>query len=221
MTKFLGRWGLPTLAALLLLPACGGEPPTPGLARGGALYDTCTPCHGYQGEGNQTLGAPAIAGMPQWYVDAQLTKFAEGIRGNHPDDLEGMRMMPMARTLKHEGDIASVSEHVAQMPAVAIERTQFGDPTAGKAAFAVCMACHGADAAGNEAMGAPSLHGTNDWYLAKQIRKFKEHVRGADPRDTRGAQMAPMAATLTSDAAIGNVLAYIASLPAPAAKEQP
>ncbi len=211
MTKLLG---LSTMTALLLLSACGG-PIEPGPKRGAALFDTCVPCHGVTGAGNQTLGAPAIAGMPEWYVESQLTKFATGVRGSHPDDAGGLRMAPMARTLKHEGDISSVAGHVASLPATARPATLHGDPAAGKASYGVCMACHGPDGAGNKALGAPPLAGSDDWYLARQIQNFKGRIRGADPRDSTGAQMAPMAATLATEEAVQNVLAYIASLPAP------
>ena len=41
-------------------------------ARGAELFGLCSQCHGEQGAGNQLALAPAIAGLPQWYVEAQL-----------------------------------------------------------------------------------------------------------------------------------------------------
>jgi cytochrome c oxidase subunit 2 len=38
-------------------------------------------------------------------------------------------------------------------------------------------------------------------------------MRGTDPQDTYGAQMAPMARTLATDAAVENVIAHVDSLP--------
>ena len=87
------------------------------------------------------------------------------------------------------------------------------DVTAGQAAYAVCSACHGTAGEGNELLNAPKLNGLQAWYLERQILNFKHGLRGADPGDTFGAQMAPMAATLVDEAAISNVVAYIASLP--------
>jgi cytochrome c oxidase subunit 2 len=87
------------------------------------------------------------------------------------------------------------------------------DATAGQASYAVCSACHGAGGEGNEVLNAPKLAGLQDWYLRRQILNFRHGLRGADPGDTFGAQMAPMAATLVDEAAINNVVAYIASLP--------
>jgi cytochrome c oxidase subunit 2 len=88
-----------------------------------------------------------------------------------------------------------------------------GDAVAGKALYAVCAGCHGANGEGNLAMNAPRLSGQLPWYLERQLRQFKQGVRGAHDKDVFGKVMAPMAATLADDAAIANVAAYIATLP--------
>ena len=41
-------------------------------AKGQALYATCASCHGANGEGNQALNAPAIAGQQDWYLTCLL-----------------------------------------------------------------------------------------------------------------------------------------------------
>ena len=88
-----------------------------------------------------------------------------------------------------------------------------GDVTAGKAAYAVCAACHGANGEGNLALNAPKLSGQGAWYLERQLRLFKQGARGTHDKDVFGKMMAPMAATLVDDAAIANVAAYMATLP--------
>jgi cytochrome c oxidase subunit 2 len=88
-----------------------------------------------------------------------------------------------------------------------------GDAVAGKAAYALCAACHGANGEGNVAMNAPRLSGQGAWYLERQLRLFKAGARGTHEKDVFGKMMAPMAATLVDDAALANVVAYIASLP--------
>jgi cytochrome c oxidase subunit 2 len=88
-----------------------------------------------------------------------------------------------------------------------------GDAVAGKAAYALCAACHGANGEGNVAMNAPRLSGQGAWYLERQLRLFKTGARGTHEKDVFGKMMAPMAATLVDDAALANVVAYIASLP--------
>jgi cytochrome c oxidase subunit II len=88
-----------------------------------------------------------------------------------------------------------------------------GRPEQGKAMYTMCAGCHGANGEGNLAMNAPAIAGLDSWYIARQIRKFKGGQRGAHQDDTYGKQMAPMAATLTNDAAIRNMAAHISSLP--------
>lgn len=87
-----------------------------------------------------------------------------------------------------------------------------GDVAAGQAAFALCAACHGADAEGNQSLNAPKLAGQPGWYLARQMRKFKDGVRGGAPGDEIASQMMTIAAPLDA-ATIDNVVAYIATLP--------
>src|SRR5690606_24268695 len=111
----------------------------------------------------------AIAGLPAWYVEAQLSKFEQGIRGTHPNDLAGMRMRPMAMALPGPEDMKLVAEHVAQLPKKKLETTVAGDPTRGKSLFAPCVACHGPAAKGNVATKAPPLAGLQDWYLLSQL----------------------------------------------------
>jgi len=88
-----------------------------------------------------------------------------------------------------------------------------GNAEAGKPLYAVCGACHGAQGEGNPQLHAPRLAGQGDWYLKQQLKYFKQGIRGAHKDDAFGKTMAPMAATLVDDAAIDNVVAYIATLP--------
>jgi len=87
-----------------------------------------------------------------------------------------------------------------------------GDPERGKTLFATCSACHGANAEGLEALNAPKLAGQEEWYTVRQLQNFKNGIRGNNPRDTYGMQMAPMAQTLPDDQAMQDVAAYIRSL---------
>lgn len=85
------------------------------------------------------------------------------------------------------------------------------------ASYATCVACHGADGAGNAALNAPALAGQQAAYLERQLQHFKSGVRGADPEDTLGMQMRGMAAALGEEA-IAEVAAYLAGLNPPAVK---
>ena len=88
-----------------------------------------------------------------------------------------------------------------------------GDAEAGKALYAPCVACHGANGEGNPALNSPGIAGQSESYLARQLWDFKKGNRGAAEGDTIGAQMRPMAMELPDGQAIASVAAYIASLP--------
>ncbi|MDG2276477.1 MAG: c-type cytochrome [Pseudomonadales bacterium] len=90
-----------------------------------------------------------------------------------------------------------------------------GDANAGKALFPVCMACHGPQGLGNQAMNAPKLAGQEDWYIIKQMQLFQNDARGTAPGDMHGMQMAAMAKgpQLQSEEALANLAAYIGTLP--------
>ncbi len=88
-----------------------------------------------------------------------------------------------------------------------------GDPAKGKAAYAVCAACHGANGTGNKALNAPRIAGQEPWYLERQLKNYKGGIRGADPKDTYGMQMRPMALTLANDQAVSDMAAFLSSMP--------
>ena len=88
-----------------------------------------------------------------------------------------------------------------------------GDATAGAANYAVCTACHGAQGEGLQALNAPKIAGQEDWYMRRQIANYLSGVRGRDPRNIYGLQMAPMAIVLTNETVLENVIAYIQTLP--------
>ena len=87
-----------------------------------------------------------------------------------------------------------------------------GDPEKGKVLFATCAACHGANGEGMEALNAPRLAGQEEWYVIRQLTNFKNGIRGTNPKDVYGMQMAPMSQTLPNEQAMEDVAAYIKSL---------
>jgi cytochrome c oxidase subunit 2 len=206
------------LVTVLLLTACQ-RVPTPGLARGEALFNTCAACHGPRGGGNQALGAPAIAGLPAWYVQSQLEMFQHNHRGYMPFDTNGIRMKSMAWTLDAATDPASVAAYVASLaPTMPAPVLQGGHAAVGQVTFqAVCQNCHGPDAKGMEAMHSPPLAQQSDWYLLHQLKNFHGGLRGTDTANVWAMTMRPNAMML-DDTAMVNVLAYIQTLRQAAAK---
>jgi cytochrome c oxidase subunit 2 len=193
-------------------PGAAAPPSAEAVARGQELFALCTQCHLKDGSGNQLALAPAIAGLPQWYVTSQLHKFRVGHRGGHFDDIAGMRMRPMSLALASEDDVTALGAYVASLPPVKPQPVlSGGDATRGQALYAPCAACHGPDGSGNEVVLGPPLR-TNDWYQLTQLANFRAGVRGTKPGDTTGALMRPMSMTLADEQAMRDVLAYIATL---------
>ncbi|HEX2459492.1 MAG TPA: c-type cytochrome, partial [Vicinamibacterales bacterium] len=100
-----------SLIGVLAITGCARSSVTASIS-GAELFEACVPCHGAAGEGSSTLGAPAIAGLPAWYVSAQLERFQTGVRGQHADDVQGLRMQAMSRQLRSEMETMAVARHV-------------------------------------------------------------------------------------------------------------
>jgi len=208
----IAAWAFLLLAGGLTLSGCRLGT-TDAATRGKEVFQTCVPCHNTDGSGNSEVGAPNIAGMKQWYVQEELQKFRAGTRGMNFNDVEGMRMRPMALSLISDEDVQDVAHYVENLPPVRHTPALQGDTHAGNDRFqSVCASCHGANGEGNDDGKAPRLAGTDDWYLATQLRKFKNGVRGASPKDIEGRLMRPMARQLADEDAIRNVVAYIDTL---------
>lgn len=85
-------------------------------AKGKRLYAVCAYCHGKNGQGNEALNAPRVAGMNDWYLARQLENFKAGVRGDHPQDYYGMQMGFMGRILTGEQAINDVVAYINTLP---------------------------------------------------------------------------------------------------------
>jgi cytochrome c553 len=71
--------------------------------KGEAAYKVCIACHGEAAQGNQTLNAPPLVGMSDWYLVTQLKNFKSGVRAGDPArDPTGSAMRGIAATLSPE-----------------------------------------------------------------------------------------------------------------------
>ena len=200
-----------SLAGVLTMAGCARSSVAASIP-GAELFEGCVPCHGAAGEGKPALGAPAIAGLPAWYVSAQLERFQTGVRGRHADDIEGLRMQAMSRQLRSEMEMTAVASHVASLPQVTTTAAiGGGDAIAGMRGYLLCASCHGVTGKGFEAGKVPPLAGMNGWYVAAQIRKFKNGVRGTIPGDAFGPVMQAVAAPLSAED-INEIAAYVDAL---------
>jgi len=201
------RWldSNPTYAETLAAPQ--------GDALAGQLqYSVCVACHGAQGEGNQALNAPKLAGQSDWYLRKQLENYKAGIRGVHEADIYGQQMRPMAMTLADDVAVSNVVAYIATLPDEPAVPTISGNLEHGAKLYRNCAACHGRQGQGIWSVNAPRQAGMSDWYMAAQLQNFKDKVRGHHPEDDFGWQMGLMAEILQDEQAINDVVAYINTL---------
>ncbi len=198
-------WRLRWMAALAALSLSG-------LAVAENKYDYCLLCHGTNANGNYGIRAPKLSGMEPWYLTRQLENFAAGIRGAPEGDHSGHEMRVVGIRLEQEKVLDEAVKFIVALESKKPAITVAGDVKQGREIYQTCVACHGAKGEGNAALQSPALASRSDWYLVTQLRNFQAGLRGADPRDTLGAQMRAIGATLKDDKAITDVVAYINTL---------
>ena len=188
-------------------------PPASGSGGAAPDYAFCTVCHGAHGNGNPAINAPKIAGIERWYLKQQLASFRAGLRGTKPTDEPGMEMQPVGMQLD-DAAIEAVATYVAQFEPVGPPVTVQGDSKRGRTLYATCSGCHGANAEGNGALKAPALAGQTDWYLVRQLERFRDGERGFAAEDTPGVTMRAAAGALPDAKAVNDLVAYINTLSA-------
>jgi cytochrome c oxidase subunit 2 len=181
-------------------------------AAGEALYATCSACHGAQAEGNRDLNAPKLAGQAAWYLVRQLQDFKHGRRGEHDADTFGKQMVPFAGMLPDDAAVRNVVAYIASQPDVRPQATVFGNPNKGAELYETCASCHGNKGQGIWSTRAPRLANQSDWYVARQLKNFREGIRGSHRENFDGAQMAAIAKVLRDDQAINDLIDYMHAL---------
>ena len=174
----------------------------------------CAACHGAAGEGNKALGAPGLTQLSADYIARQLNHFVSGVRGAAAGDNAGKRMALSVANLS-EADIPNLAQLITtELPRALSTATLRGDAARGEDYYInICSACHGGNAQGNDALGAPTLAGVNDWYLKSSYESYLDGLRGTHPDDFYGAQMARLASAFSDGDAINDVIAFIAAMP--------
>jgi len=186
--------------------------PAGNAAVGAAQFAVCAACHGPQGQGILAMNAPKLAGQSDWYLTHQIMNYKNGLRGVHQDDDIGRVMVGMVATLADAAAVANVVAHISTFPDNPAQSTIDGDPEHGRKLYTTCSYCHGSDGMGNQALNAPRIAGSSDWYLARQLKNFKSGVRGAHLKDYYGFQMGLMSQTLHDEQAVNDIIAYINTL---------
>lgn len=189
------------------------QPGDPAIGNTTYIYGHCAECHGNDAMGNRKVSAPQIAGLEEWYIVNQLTKFRGGIRGTDSRDESGKTMAPLSRMLRDEQAIAHLAAHLSRLKGEPRHELRGGHPRRGRDAYLVsCQPCHGDQAQGNPALKAPNLTAMNDWYVYGQLVKFASGVRGGHPDDFEGSQMQAIARSLPDRQTMKDIATYIRTL---------
>ena len=181
-------------------------------ARGRAYFTTCAGCHGPAGQGNPGMHAPNLTRVGGPYLLRQLRHFARDVRGG-PQDFYGWQMNGRAKALPDDRALRDVVAFIGTLPESRSPASIRANMARGKALYVGCAGCHGPAAEGRPDLLAPALAGLDDGYQLSQLQAFRRGQRGTHKEDTQGAQMRAAALALPSEAALREVVAYIAALP--------
>jgi cytochrome c oxidase cbb3-type subunit 3 len=134
----------------------------------------CAQCHGSDARGNK--GYPNLTDK-DWLYGGEPSIIKETImKGRHG------QMPPMGAALGSDKDVENVAHYVRSLSGLTADpvKVAFGKPK-----FGACAACHGADAHGNPALGAPNLsdkvwlYGGSAETIMETIRKGRDNTMPA------------------------------------------
>jgi cytochrome c553 len=168
-------------------------------ARGAALAETCSGCHGVPGYRNAypSYHVPKLGGQNADYIEIALQGYRRGTR-EHPT------MQAQAATLSDQ-DIADLAAYLS---------TREGEPAVGKSGAdrlaieegrrkaVACLQCHG-EAGVAQTTQWPHLAGQHESYLKHSLTQYKDGGR-------QDLLMGPLIAPL-DDATLDELAAYFAA----------
>ena len=177
-------------------------------------YQThCASCHGASGAGNPSLGAPNLTLFSNAYLERQLRGFQEGWRDTTDPYTQTMSAAVGALDAGVVAEALLVIDQLPDLRKISVAKPAAGNADRGADLYtAYCGACHGTNAGGNDALGAPTLLGLAAHYLARQYRHFSEGRRGFHADDRYGKQMNRLSRSLKDPSLIDDVSAYVAQL---------
>ena len=170
----------------------------------------CQSCHGDMLQGNESLKAPLISGLSQWYLYRQMKNYRDGIRGTHPQDIFGQSMRLSIMYLPDD-ELQALAEHISTVSVDKQPQSIKGDIETGKFVFEHCISCHGEFGEGDQTIGAPRLTGQSDWYLYQQMINFQKDIRGNHQDDLYGKLMKDMA-YMFNEQMLKDVVTYISTI---------
>jgi cytochrome c553 len=72
-------------------------------------------CHRYNAEGELFFGSPPLVGLQDWYLAAQIRKYQSGIRGVHPKDVNGQKMVFSSGFVESEQMLNSLVAYLLEL----------------------------------------------------------------------------------------------------------
>lgn len=118
-----------------------------------------------------------------------------------------------------DGQVNVVAEFISHLPRVMPQPAIKADVAAGRLLYEErCMECHRFNGEGELVFGAAPLVGLPEWYLAGQLRKYRDRVRGTNNEDANAQKMAWAAQFIETEELLRSVTAYLMTLqqkPAP------
>ena len=150
-----------------------GLPPIAGVAEkqaeifspydhGKALAQTCTSCHGENGN-STTPGTPSLSGQQPGYLIAAIQEYLTGLRERAP-------MHSLIRDLKGL-DLESLALYFASQAPAPRPAPPMGNEAAGEPLTGLCGGCHGFHGVSADS-ATPSLAGQDAQYLVSAIKAY-------------------------------------------------
>jgi len=155
---------------------------------GKAKAQACAACHGADGN-SVNPDWPNLAGQHAGYISKQLADFKAGQQRTDPimgGQVANLSAQDMADLGTYFATLTPAGGFVSKKRLPLGERIYRGGNQESK--VPACIACHGANGAGDPLAGFPALSGQRPAYTAKQLRAFASGARANDPngamRDT-------------------------------------
>ncbi len=176
-------------------------------------WDRCAECHGLFGDGNR-IKFPRLAGQEPHYIMKQLQDFRHGRRTN-----DGGQMQKTATEIT-EKEIPLVAKYFAAQTPPWPKRTIDAEVDLDRArtlaikgadGLDACLSCHSEAQMGllDKPIVAPRVAGQRDFYIAKQLREYRDGLRSKNDPE----QMMTKIARRLSDTDILGLAVFLSQNP--------
>ena len=202
-------------AALVLLSAviASGHGRADWDAEGSDPWIRCAECHGLFGDGNR-IKFPRLAGQDPNYIMKQIQDFRQGRRDN-----DGGQMQETATEITEE-QIPLVAKYFSEQSPPWPKRTIDAEVDLDRArtlaikgadGLDACLSCHSEAQLGllDKPIVAPRVAGQRDFYIAKQLREYRDGLRSKNDPE----RMMTKIARRLSDADILGLAVFLSQNP--------